>query len=378
MIRIRLLGALRTVLEYVVFVMGGTAILVMSARGLGILWSFNPEPFHPGLGTALVSGFVYFYALVISVPLIAVWGMVVPQISSWIFVALILYAAAVLLAKIPFPALISRIALAVMALYCSGRVIMFFSPAILHDVAAILFTMLFAGILGGVYGFFLFPRVRNESPRTSPMLLRHWMIAGVWLLLFSASWAQTEYMRIKIHSVKDPQLQLYFVKWTPAAGDVREEPIGQFGPRPHTFTDDQIEELRAAGMTGILQTWGHSGNDFPPPPPGTCRFVIVMSRPVREPIDLPKPAAGDIVYIQTEQGWRVFPSQAQTVSRTVRLTFFGPGAHLNLPSTRYSVDIGLGHRAEIPSFLAAFSWLPGEFQAPLPSLPNQTPAPSHP
>jgi hypothetical protein len=36
-IRARLLGAFRTVLEYVAFVMGGTTILVMFARGLGIL-----------------------------------------------------------------------------------------------------------------------------------------------------------------------------------------------------------------------------------------------------------------------------------------------------------------------------------------------------
>src|SRR5258708_34998335 len=95
-----------------------------------------------------------------------------------------------------------------------------------------------------------------------------------------------------------------------------------------------------------------------------------MSRPVRETIDLPKPVSGDILCLQTEQGWKVFPPSAQTVSRTVRLTFSGPESHLNLPSTRYSVDIGLGHPTEIPFINAAFSWLPGEFQAPLPSLPN--------
>ena len=60
MIRTPLLGTFRTVLEYVVFVMGGTAILVMFARGLGILWSFNPEFVHPGFRVAFVSGFMYF------------------------------------------------------------------------------------------------------------------------------------------------------------------------------------------------------------------------------------------------------------------------------------------------------------------------------
>ena len=199
------------------------------------------------------------------------------------------------------------------------------------------------------------------------------MIAGVWVLLFSANWGHAEYQRHKIHSINDPQLQLYFVKWTPAEGDVREERIGKFGPPPHSLTDLEIQHLRAAGVTGILQTWGHSGNDYPPPPPGTLRFFIVMSRPVRETIDLPKPAAGDILYLQTEQGWKVFPPSAQTVTRTVRLTFCEPEPHLNVPSTRYSVDIGLGHPAEIPFLDAAFSWLPEEFQAPLPSLPDQQP-----
>jgi len=152
-----------------------------------------------------------------------------------------------------------------------------------------------------------------------------------------------------------------------------EERIGKFGPPPHSLTDLEIQHLRAAGVTGILQTWGHSGNDYPPRPPGTLRFFIVMSRPVRETIDLPKPAAGDILYLQTEQGWKVFPPSAQTVTRTVRLTFCEPEPHLNVPSTRYSVDIGLGHPAEIPFLDAAFSWLPGEFQAPLPSVRDQQP-----
>lgn len=373
MIRVRLFGALRTVLEYVVFVMGGTAILVILARGVGILWSFNPEFVHPGFRAAFVAGFMYFYALIVYLPRVVVWGFVVPQILSWVFVAVLLYVAALLLARTSSPTFARRIVLAVISLLCSGRVILFFSPALIHDIGSIFFTMFFAGLLGAVYGFFLLPRVCSESPQTSPMLLRHWMIAGAWVLLFSANWGHAEYQRHKIHSINDPQLQLYFVKWTPAEGDVREERIGKFGPPPHSLTDLEIQHLRAAGVTGILQTWGHSGNDYPPPPPGTLRFFIVMSRPVRETIDLPKPAAGDILYLQTEQGWKVFPPSAQTVTRTVRLTFCEPEPHLNVPSTRYSVDIGLGHPAEIPFLDAAFSWLPGEFQAPLPSLRDQQP-----
>ena len=287
-VRNRLFGVLRTVLEYVVFVMGGTAVLVMFARSVGILWSFNPEFVHPGFRAAVVSGFLYFYALLVYVPRVVVWGLVVPQILSWVFVA-----------------------------------------------------------------------------------VRHWTAAGAWVLLFSANWAHTEYQLFKIHSINDPQLQLYFVKWTPAEGEVREEPIGKFAYTSRYLTDLEIEQLRAAHLTGILQTWGHTGHEYPPPPPETRRFVIVMSRPVQETIELPKPAFVDILYFQTDQGWKVFPPSVQTVPRTVRLTFSGPESHINVPSTRYSVDIGLGHPAEIPFTNTAFSWLPEEFQAPLPSLPDQ-------
>lgn len=374
MIRIRLLGALRTVLEYVVFVMGGTAILVMLARGVGILWSFNPEFVHPGFRAALVAGFMHFYALVVYAPRVVVWSLVVPQISSWIFVAVILYVCALLLAKTPSPVLMSRIVLGVISLYCSGRVVIFLSPALLHDLASIYFTMLFSGLLGGVYGFFLFPRVRNESPHTSPMFLGHWIVAGAWIFLFSANWIHIEYQLFKIHSIKDPPLELYFVKWMPGEGEIKEEPLGQFGKLgygAHYLKDLEIEEFRAVGLKGILKTCGYTGQAYPPPAPETRRFVIVMSRPLRETIDLPKPAFVDIVYLQTEQGWKVFPPSAQTVPRTVRLTSSNPESNFNPLTTHYFVDIGLGHPAETAFMNTTCSWLPEEFQAPLPSLPNQ-------
>jgi hypothetical protein len=103
-----------------------------------------------------------------------------------------------------------------------------------------------------------------------------------------------------------------------------------------------------------------------------------MARPSRETIDLPKPAFMDILYLQTDQGWKVFPPSAETVTRTVRVTVSGAESHLNVLSTHYSDDIGLGHRGEIPLIDTTCSWLPEEFQAPLPSLPNQLRTPTSP
>lgn len=100
-IRIRLFGALRTILAYIAFVMGGTAIVVILARAVGVLRSCsrNPEFIHPGFRAAVGSGLTYFYALLVYVPRVVVWGLVVPQILSWIFVAVLLYVAATQLAR---------------------------------------------------------------------------------------------------------------------------------------------------------------------------------------------------------------------------------------------------------------------------------------
>jgi len=118
---------------------------------------------------------------------------------------------------------------------------------------------------------------------------------------------------------------------------------------------------------------GHTGNDYPAPS-GFCRFVIVMSHPVQQTIDLPKPASGDILYLQTEARDGRYSLHRRHGHEDCAAYVLHAGSHLNIPSTRYSVDIGLGHPTEIPFLNAAFSWLPDEFQAPLPSLPNPSSA----
>lgn len=100
--------------------------------------------------------------------------------------------------------------------------------------------------------------------------------------------------------------------------------------------------------------------------------IVILIGPALETIDLPKPASGDILYIQTEQGWRAFPASTPTVARSIRLTFSEPNAHHTAPNTNITTDIGHGHPG--PEYrLPSFSWLPEEFQAPLPSLsPEKT------
>jgi hypothetical protein len=179
-------------------------------------------------------------------------------------------------------------------------------------------------------------------------------------------------MFLQITAVKDPRLDLVFARWVPGEGAVREEPLGP-GVTRRYLTDQELEELRTAGFTGIVHGWGSGGGGGNPAQP-KVRFVIIMSRPIQETVDLPKPASGDMLYIQTQQGWERFPRSAPTVGRTVRLMAFAPDAAWSLPTTRLHVDFGLGHGDPVP-YLELFDWKPEDSEAPLPTLPENGRAP---
>ena len=334
---------------------GGTALLTMVARSVGMLRTYS---LHPGAIEQIRVGILYFFALLVESRIVLL-GVVVPQILWWVATAVALYIFAIFLAAIG-GRIAGRVVLGFVSLLVSGWLITMLAPAILGDLRAAYFMMFWAGLLGGVYGFFLVPRVRHEWSRPSPLRLGHWVLAAAWMLLFAFTWGRGEYRHQKLSAIKNPQLQFIFEKWAPADAAIREEPIGPYASPDHYLTDAEVGQLRDAGFTGILHCFGGD--------PKTVRFVIVMSRPVQETVDLPKPASGSILYIQTQTGWKKFPPSAATVARTVRLTPAPPDKHNSLPSTRLSVDAGLGHPKEIPVF-ATYSWMPDEMQAPLPTVP---------
>jgi hypothetical protein len=116
-----------------------------------------------------------------------------------------------------------------------------------------------------------------------------------------------------------------------------------------------------------------NGNNYFHGTVSTSRVVIVMSRGLHETVELRKPDSGDILYIQTEEGWKAFPPSTPTVSRTLRLTYTGPNVHQTYPSTNFTADMGLGHPGAEYG-IGGFSWKPEEFQAPLPSFAAPKPA----
>jgi hypothetical protein len=287
----------------------------------------------------------------------------------WLFAGVVIYLCALLLQKMKIP-LLPRLILAAVSAYLSCKVVFFLAPVGWPSVAAVYLTILGVGFIGAAFGFFVFPRICEESFQTGPLGRGHWALLSVWLLYVVSAYGYTTYAILKVRTMNDPSIDLVFLKWSPAEGEVREEPNGKFDPSFPVLRDAEVQELRAAGLTGILQEWG---NNTLPGSWQRSRVVLIMSRGVRETVDLPKPARGDMLYIQTEQGWKAFPASAPTGTRSIRLTLDEPNQHHSFPDTTATTDVGLGYPK--PEYgVHIFSWQPEEFQAPLPSLPAQTPS----
>ena len=253
--------------------MGGTVVLVSAARGLRII----PSP-APGVGmvVSIFSGLVVFAKLLTLKQ--SAW-----PVLAWVTVAVLLFVCARIAKRVHGP-LNARLMLAGISGLLSAGVAAVFSPAFVSVLftAAMgvlvsqAFTAFCAGVMGCIFGFLLLPRARLEALKTSPMHWGHWVAVALWILFASFTWVHVESDRHKIEAAaKDPHLNVVYARWIPEGeGAVREEPSGP-GDTNRYLTDNEIEELRAAGLTGVIHGLGGQGN-FPPP---NVRFVVVMARP---------------------------------------------------------------------------------------------------
>ena len=352
---------MRTVLEYVAVVMGGAAALTGAARGLGIL----PSPAPAGLFGSIWAALSVFLQLL--------WYP--GPVFAWILAGVLLFASA--RRTLRLPGLAARPILAVESFIVSALVAALFTPAwvpalftpAMGLIVSQAVTAACAGVLGGIFGFCLLPQVRTQSLNTSPMRLGHWIAAGIWGLFFCIGLLQTSYALLGSAIATEPRLSLVYARWVPGDDPVREEPIGPGDTSGPYLTSQELEELRASGLTGVIHGVGRQVCSDP----SCVRFVVIMSRPVQETVDLRKPKSGNILYIQTQQGWRRFPATAPTVRRTVRLLYFGPDKYFSGITMRPHVDIGLGHpnpESHPEAWLYAPTDWPQNWQVEPPSLPE--------
>ena len=350
-------GAYRTAIGYVLVVMGGVFVIVFPALALLASGDKSYGGYthgHSGVFAVFGLHLKLFFRLAGS------WMIVI-----WLVAGAFLYICALGLQKLK-PRIFSRLIMAGISAFLSCKIVITIAPSGWASLAAVTFTLLWTAVIGAAFGFFVFPRICEDSFQTAPLGRWHWVGISLWVLYFVAGYSHCAYAMHRARSRNDPAINLVFLKWTPGDGEVREVSDGAYDSSFPSLRDDEIEELRAAGLTGTLMAWGNNSLGGIGP---QVRVVIIMSRGLRETVDLPKPANRSILYIQTQEGWRAFPPSTPTLPRTIRLSISEPNEHHTFPETMMTTDIGLGHPQ--PEYgLNTFTWQPEEFQGALPSLPQ--------
>lgn len=113
---------------------------------------------------------------------------------------------------------------------------------------------------------------------------------------------------------KEREVELIRAKWQPSS-----DPLS-FTGLTEEFRRDEVDFLKTLDLTGRIRIFASSleGAEV-----GRkrqrVRVVIVMYRPIDEPVDLFIPAEGSLMYVQTEQGWKTYPANVSTLPQALHL-----------------------------------------------------------
>ena len=111
--------------------------------------------------------------------------------------------------------------------------------------------------------------------------------------------------------LSDQELGLSVLLWTPSASPLTIQEQTQIRLSPI-----EIQQIKDTGITGALSTYTANGRF------GSGKkshVTLIMQRPVNQPIELKEPDATRVVYVQYGKGWKIFPPDARTLERTIRI-----------------------------------------------------------
>jgi hypothetical protein len=222
---------------------------------------------------------------------------------------------------------------------------LFFFFMLAGNLASLTVVGILSFVLPIVFGFhFLVPS--SDPKSTPPIGKRHWLVLALPVLYLAQSTIAEMRVRSVLSSVHDPHFDLAFVKWQPGPEDLSQ---GFTATGFTRLTDHEMDLLREMGVRGRLQSWAGGGN----PQGSGMRAVVVMYRPIRADVDLPKPLDGDVMFLQTPTGWRKIPDFAVTAPRSIRLSYIPPDSKHSEGATKYFIDNGFGISPTAPSIFAA-------------------------
>lgn len=205
-------------------------------------------------------------------------------------------------------------------------------------VVGVFWTFLVASWLGPFFGAFSFEVLTCWIVGGASGLIITWngtalslpvSIAIVVVIWFSGLISDRPISRLLSDS---RQIEVVAVKWKPGSDSLSNPPI--LGMK---LSDADLERLKSIGLTGQVEfaSSGGSGEGK------RGRAIIVMSQQLKQSASLPQPDGGEVVYLQTPEGWKIYPSNAATLGRNIQLW---PDEREPERVTRYFVENADGTR----------------------------------
>lgn len=106
------------------------------------------------------------------------------------------------------------------------------------------------------------------------------------------------------------EIQVVTVKWKPGSQALVNPPV--LGLK---LSNADLERLKSIGLTGQIEF--ASSAVFGEGKRG--KVIIVISQQLKEATTLPQPDGIDVIYVQSPEGWKMYPSNAATLKRRIEL-----------------------------------------------------------
>jgi hypothetical protein len=231
-------------------------------------------------------------------------------------------------------------------LFCRPHPLLrYFVPVFVGITAGILWTVIVRVFLGPWFGAFSFPVLfcwiaggASGMIASCEASRRRLKVADLILVGSICFLAIVGMDPIFVWLSNDQQLEVTFIKWTPKPETLSMQDIDD-PPDYYGSVSKEFDQLKEVGLTGKLAVFSGgrygAGNKH-------SRVIIVMQRQLeKRSKDLPQPDGVNVIYIQDENNnWRIYPSGAPTLQRTIRLEI--PENKENI--TDYWVELASGAR----------------------------------
>lgn len=254
---------------------------------------------------------------------------------------------------LPFVGIIAGIAPLLMNLCCRLHVfIRIIVAALVGAVNGFIWTFVVASFLGAWFGAFSFSvlscwiaggasgmiAATFACPRVTKRQITIESVLIVAICLLAVVGTKPFFIWLS----HDQRLYVLNLKLTPVLAS--ELVIEKSTRENYDLTANDINQLESLGLRGYLE--GYSGGYYGEGKPS--RAIIVMQHQLNSPVELPQPDGVNVIYIQEGDEWRMYPANAPTLKRKIRLEI----PDNNKGVTHYWVEHPNGAR----SGGQAFSW----------------------